>query len=350
MLIKDFVLDFDHKVKFGKNVLQCDGLSETSIGLETAKNAGTDGNHITGKSKESRPINIKVKIKNDEVDYLQRYFASGKEHTLYVGARKINCYTELSKIERDRGNLHSPPVLVLQLYAPDPYFYDVYDFGKNLAGVFPMFGFPWTSTLQYGFSTGYQIYDSRTIFENKGDVEVGIRVVFKAVRGTASNIRFTNLNTGQFVEAITELKQDDELEFSTVQGKKYIRLNGEDIFNTINRQSTFFGIAKGNNLLEYSAETGETNLDVFLYYVPKYTNGLVIDDITSEGHSYIPSGNSGVGAPINKDEILIELERKLDKISGGIVSGYTNFTGGIEVNGAPIVEEISDEELDELLK
>ncbi|MBQ5851514.1 MAG: phage tail family protein [Lachnospiraceae bacterium] len=349
MLIKDFELDFDHKIKFSKNILQCDGLSETSIGLETAKNAGSAGNHIIGKSKESRLINIKVKIDNSEVDYFQRYFASGIEHTLYVGTRKINCHTELSKIERDRGNLHSPPVLVLQLYAPDPYFYDVYDFGKNLAGTFPMLGFPWTSTLQYGFSTGYQIYDNKTVFENKGDVEVGIRIVFKATRGTASNIRFTNLNTGEFVEAITELKQDDELVFSTVQGEKYIRLNGDDIFNTINRQSTFFGIVQGNNLLEYSAETGKTNLEVFLYYVPKYTNGLVIDDVTPKGHSYAPGISSQGSTPINKDEILAELERKLDKLSGGIVRGYTNFTGGIEINGKPIIEEISEEELEELL-
>lgn len=352
MLIKDFKLDFDHTVIFDKYIKQCSGLSETSIGLDTAKNAGTDGDYVTGKSKESKAINIKVKIDNADVDYLQRYFARGAEHTLYVGDRKINCHTELSRIERDRDNLHSAPVLVLQLFAPDPYFYDQYDFGKNLAGVQPLLGFPWVSTVQDGFSMGYYIYDSRTIFENKGDTNVGIRVVFRASRGTASNIRFTSLNTGEFVEALTEMEQDDELEISTVEGKKYIHLNGKDVFNTINRQSKFFSLAAGNNLLEYSAETGETNLDVYLYYVPKYSNGLVIDDYSNTLSSGDNSNTSSAvtTAPADEDKIAAELKRKLDKLSGGVVSGYVNFTGGLDVDGEPIARAISIEELNEILK
>lgn len=278
MLIKDFKLDFDHKIIFDDKILQCDGLCETVTAYETADNAGMDGSHVIGKRKESGAINIKVKITNDKADYLQRYFAAGSEHILYVGHRKIKCCTELSKIERDRGNLHSAPVLILQMYAPDPYFYDVYDFGKNLAGIQPMFGFPWSATTQDGFATGYRIFHDKTIFENKGDVDVGIKVIFKAARGTAENVRFTNLDTSEFVEVITSMELKDTLEISTVTGDKYIRLNGVDIFNTVNRKSKFFALAVGNNLLKYSAHTGETNLDVYLYYVPKYTNGLVVDN------------------------------------------------------------------------
>ena len=278
MIVKDFVLDFDHKVFLGDNVFQCDGLTEISNAFETARNAGAEGEYIIGKTKNGRPINIRAKITNAEADGLQRYFAQGEEHTLYIGNRKINCYCELSKIERSNGNLNVFPVLALQLFAPDPYFYDVFNFGENLAGVQPMFGFPWMSTKQDGFATGYKIFGGRVAFANKGDVAVGFNVKFKAARGTAKNIRFSNLDTGEFIEVLCDLIQDDELEISTITGKKYIKLNGVDIFNQINRKSTFFSLSKGNTLLGFSAEVGETNLDAYLYCVPKYTNGLVIDD------------------------------------------------------------------------
>ena len=279
MRIKDFKLDFNHEVIFDKKILQCEGLTETYVNYETAKNAGADGNIILGQSKESRVISIKVKIDNANGDMLQRYFASKREHTLYIGKRKINCVCELSKIAREqRGNLYEIPVLILQFYCSDPYFYDVYDFGKNLAGIQPMFGFPWSSTATDGFSTGYRIYNSRTVFQNKGDANVGFKIIFKAIKGIAKNIRFTHLGTGEFVEILTDMEQGDKLEISTIEGSKYVKLNKQDIFNSINRKSTFFNISTGDNLLEYSAEEGQTNLDVILYYVPKYTNGLVINN------------------------------------------------------------------------
>ena len=107
---------------------------------------------------------------------------------------------------------------------------------------------------------------------------MGFKIIFKAIKGIAKNIKFSHLGTGEYLEILTDMEQGDKLEISTIEGSKYVKLNKQDIFNSINRQSTFFNISTGDNLLEYSAEEGQTNLDVILYYVPKYTNGLVINN------------------------------------------------------------------------
>ena len=75
-----------------------------------------------------------------------------------------------------------------------------------------------------------------------------------------------------------ELTEGDVLEVSTVAGDCYIRLNGEDIFDKIDHMSDFFKLSIGDNFLQYSADIGETEMNVYLYYTPKYLNGL--EDIT----------------------------------------------------------------------
>lgn len=277
MLLDNYVLDFDHTVYFeGDKILKIDGLSELSTTYATTGNASSNGTIIIGRNINSRSVNIVCSVARNKADYLMRYFKPQNEFILYVGDRKINCACEFSKISYDDG-YELDPFITLTLLCPDPYFYDVSDFGKNIAGIMPLFGFPWRATKADGIRFGYRIFSDRTIFANAGDAAVGLKVIFVAARGTADNISIENLRTGQFVKVNLHLNKGDKLEISTITGQKYIKKNGEDAFVNIDRLSDFFTLSVGDNLLKYNAEIGKTNLDAYLYYTPIYINGEVVE-------------------------------------------------------------------------
>lgn len=279
MYYKDFILNFNNEVSVqAGQILSIKGLSEITASYKTLDNAIGDGEIIVGRSANSRSPKINFKVSAYLADTMQRYFRVASDHVLYIDERKINCNIKSSTLVWDDG-YDNDPVLELILYCPDPYFYDVSDFGQNIAGIQPMFGFPWTATIDDGITFGYRIFSDSTIFANAGDKPVGFRAVITASRGDATNVKFENLVTGDFLRVNVSLAQGDVLEFSTVQkqGEQYIRKNGVDIFADIDRLSDFFLLARGDNYLKYSADTGVTNLDVVLYYTPVYSNGMEVD-------------------------------------------------------------------------
>ena len=279
MYYKDYILDFNHEVSIrASQILKITGLADIIATYKTLDNAIGDGEIVVGRSANSRNPKIEFEVLHELADTMQRYFRIASDHVLYIGDRKINCNIKSSTLEWGDGYDNNPTLEII-LYCADPYFYDVSDFGKNIAGIQPMFGFPWTATIDEGITFGYRIFSDKTIFENLGDKPVGFRIVITATRGIASNVKFENLNTGDFIRVVSDMEEGDVIEFSTVQkkGEQYIKKNGVDIFANIDRLSDFFLLERGDNFLQYSADSGTTNLDVVLYYTPVYSNGMVVE-------------------------------------------------------------------------
>ncbi len=72
------------------------------------------------------------------------------------------------------------------------------------------------------------------------------------------------------MRVMVDMEKGDVLTVNTNMGSQRIELNGENIFHKIDRNSRFFQINVGDNIVKYSAEENYTNLDVRLYYTPKY--------------------------------------------------------------------------------
>ncbi len=277
MKLKNYRLDFDHKYLLtGDNLLEVEGLSYSSASFETSLDATGEGSVVIGSTLNNREISILSKVKLELADYSIRFFAPKKEMILYVGERTIKCIVNDSSIIYNTTRRADPNIRI-NLMCPDPYFYDINDFGENIAGVMPMFGFPWTATIARGITFGYRIYSDTTIFKNKGDKPVGFKIVFVSARGESSGIKFENLLTGEYIKVNIELNQGDKLEISTMYKNIYIRKNGENMLSKVDRISEPFRLDVGDNLLKYSADAGQTNLDAYLYYTPAYSNGEVIE-------------------------------------------------------------------------
>ncbi len=274
----DINLIFDEAVTFyGSEISHISGLTDINYTHTTVDRADGLGQLVIGTLVNPRVIYLSVSMRDRVADSTLRYFKRGVVHTLRVGGRSTECRCEHAALDFDNGfKLH--PTLSLTLFCADPYFYAHDDFGQNLAGVQPLFGFPWTPTKKSGIACGYRIFSDTTIFHNTGDEVVGIRVVFKATRGTATDPSFINQTTGKAVrlKGVT-LNKGDTLELSTIKGDKYVKLNGVSVYAKVTRDSDIVYMLRGDNRLKFDAETGFTNIDVYLHYRPKYLSGLEVD-------------------------------------------------------------------------
>ena len=72
------------------------------------------------------------------------------------------------------------------------------------------------------------------------------------------------------VKSVTVLDSRTEKNLLSEITEKSITLNGENIINRINRQSSFFNLKVGTSTIKYSSEKGYVNIDVNIYFYKKY--------------------------------------------------------------------------------
>lgn len=164
----------------------------------------------------------------------------------------------------------------ISIVCPFPFFYSVSSRSTFFSSIEPLFEFPFSNE-----SLAEPLIEFSAIRTNpernidySGDVEVGVTISIKA-SGEASNITLFNATTREImrintdtIEAITGngIVDKDEIVISTVKGQKSAVLIREgqtiNILNSINKDAAWFQISKGSNIFMYSAETGQSNLQI----------------------------------------------------------------------------------------
>ena len=149
----------------------------------------------------------------------------------------------------------------------EPYFSDAKNSGNYLTLISPQFTFPLAICPKK--IMGYRTFKPVMPLVNDGDKETGIEIIVTAKRGKMDNIKLT-LNNKEYIKVNQTLKQWDILKINTNARKKSITLNGENIINKIDRNSTFFSLRIGKNILKYECENGSTNIDIDVQFYRKY--------------------------------------------------------------------------------
>lgn len=121
-----------------------------------------------------------------------------------------------------------------------------------------------------GMITGYRTLHKEVVLANDGDVSTGVQIQFVAKRGGVKNPKITNVRTGQFMRVFCDMSLGDILLVDTNARHQVIELNGVNYYQHMDRKSEPFELAVGDNYLEYDADENYTNLDVNLFYRPKY--------------------------------------------------------------------------------
>lgn len=185
--------------------------------------------------------------------------------------RSIDCRVETAPVWDN--SVRRIQEFMIQLYCNNPFFFDLEEEKKEIALWKGNFEFP-LEILQEGIELGYRQDNLIVNIFNKGHVNCGMRVEFKATATVVNPLLF-NVNTRQFIKVNITLKAGEKLIINTTFGNKTITLvkfNGikENALHYIDYNSTFLQLDIGDNLLRYDAEEGLENLDVSIYFKRLY--------------------------------------------------------------------------------
>jgi hypothetical protein len=276
------------------------GLESSEFEISTSQNALVDGETVDGKKIKARPIHIEARFRSNADNAKNRaeiikFFNpkyTGKALIVLMGVSRNIEYELEGWTFKKQVNMDENLKILVDLKCPDPYMLNVDNFGQNMAKVTPMFAFPWRVSghnqvavydsadagnshylrgcaLQ-GHVASYKVFKSDVLLLNDGDVPTGVQIRFKAARGPVTNPKITNTMTGEYMRVKVAMEQGDELIIDTDEHHQIIELNGVNTYQKIDRHSVPFQLVVGDNYLVYDADSNYTNMDVYLYYRPKY--------------------------------------------------------------------------------
>lgn len=279
------------RVKREFGITAITGLEASELEISTTDNALVDGSTVDGKRIKNRPIHIEATLRDSKNNDVNRQRIIKFFNPKYTGKLTVNHSGTKRNIEYElegwnfvaKSNVYNQLSIVVDLMCPDPFLKNIDNFGQNMADISKHIAFPWRVVKEKvvvpepfkglalaGQITGYRTLTKEVRLPNDGDVPTGLQIQFIAERGPCTNPKITLLATGQFVRVKIGMNQGDVLLVDTNKRHQVIELNGENVYQKIDRLSEPFELAVGDNYLEYDADEDYTNLDVRIFYTPLY--------------------------------------------------------------------------------
>ena len=268
------------EIEMNKNtdikIIDIEGIEASSYTINTISSE-QDGAIVTSTKIEPREITITGDIeknKNETAnrDKLIRFFNPKVTGELYITRNNVERKIQyrVSSLDFATNKLFEYIQFTLVLESTeDPYFEDANNRGNNLTLISPQFTFPLVIMQERKKIMGYKVYKPYMPLVNDGDKETGLEIVITASRGQMKNIKLT-LNDNEYIKVNQTLNQWDVLTINTNPRKKSVTLNGTNIINEIDRNSTFFSIGIGKSILKYECDDGATNIDINVKFYRKF--------------------------------------------------------------------------------
>ena len=286
----NFHLDINLKFKSnGKSIevgkgkpyrlLSIEGLEASDYEIFSTDNVMGDGANVNNKKIKARNLMPEIKYVGDneniERQRIISFFNLHKKGELTVTINEIARVIEyeVNSLKFNQQNINNPLKFLVNLYCPDPFFKDVTETRTDVSTEIGGFEFPLEIPTE-GLELSIRTINYITNIYNGGSVETPIRVVLRAI-GTVENPIIENLDTGEYIRVKRTLSKGDVLEINTEFGNKRVEIirddgSRENVFNYIDYKSKFFSIDSGDTRLKYGADLGDSNLDVYIYYTPRY--------------------------------------------------------------------------------
>ena len=270
----------NNEIEMNKNVdikiIDIEGIEASSYTINTISSE-QDGAIVTSTKIEPREITITGDIEKDKNetanrDKLIRFFNPRAIGEFYINRNNIERKIQyrVSSLDFATNKLYEYIQFTLVLESTeDPYFEDANNRGNNLTLISPQFTFPLVIMTTRKKIMGYKVYKPYMPLVNDGDKETGLEIIITASRGQMKNIKLT-LNDNEYMQVNVTLNQWDVLTINTNPRKKSVTLNGINIINKIDRNSTFFSIGIGKSILKYECDDGATNIDINVKFYRKF--------------------------------------------------------------------------------
>lgn len=275
------VMELSHPEKSGMLIYDITGIGAADASINVSEMSTTDGAIYGSARLNSRNIVLSIRFYGIDIESIRhktyKYFPIKRKVTLEFTTDNrisvIDGYVE----KNDPQIFQEQEYTQISIICPYPYFYEGGDGGTNITyfyGVKPLFEFPFSNeSLTEPLIEFSEIIrePTKSIIYN-GDASVGIKI-FIHVYGSVKNITIANLDTQEAMRIDTDkiatimgspLQTADEIEISTVQGEKYIRLLRDGVYtnilNSLGRDADWFQLVKGDNRFAFTAEEGMSKL------------------------------------------------------------------------------------------
>lgn len=259
------------------------GISDSPVDLLSTRGYLQDGETAIGELLRPRPIAFTAQIFGNSM--LQIYerrselikFLNPKKGLFTIiysndfATRKVigrvSGPPRAVSLETNRTALTQP--LQVQIRCDNPYLLDELETRVDLAVIVPLFEFELEFAPDIRFSS---LANKQITIDNQGHVNTPIRVEW---RGAVTNPVLTNDTTGEFIKVNLTLLDGQVLTIDTSYGNKSVTITDTDgteidSFGSIDLSSTFFDLELGENLLTYSADSGEDSAILSIYYHQRY--------------------------------------------------------------------------------
>lgn len=150
----------------------------------------------------------------------------------------------------------------LQYEANNPFWYSATEIIESFKSVEPLLEFPFTMSTLTPIIFGNLIPANSAT--NDGQVQAPMTI---RIEGACINPEILNKTTGEFIRFINfSMGANDTLEIDTTFGQKKVLLNGANVFNKLDFNSTFFNLVLGENIIDFNDETGSTAATINFIY------------------------------------------------------------------------------------
>lgn len=241
------------------------GIDTVSVSLAQAKGINQVGATVQSKNVQPRPVNITGYLVGDMQEQNKNKLLSvirpdlgGK---LYADDYYLNVYpTATPTIEPKRWGAK----FQFSLLAAYPYWCKDDSASATLAGVQPLFKFPWNVSrpFRFGQLVETQFFNVR----NQGQVPVPFTATFVA-SGDVVNPQITNALTGKYVLIKKSMVSGERLVVEITHDRTYVTSSVDgDCRGALDPKSTLYELDVGDNVLKPEATSGKTNLQVDISY------------------------------------------------------------------------------------
>ena len=218
----------------------------------------------------------------DEVDEFFRY--PEDEHKIIVSYKNKTRWIkgQIEVFDLPLGYVGAPQAFNLSVLCTDPLFRSMDEFGKDIANILPMWGWPFFSPMNpsdynnpvasadpyvtKGNITGVYEFEQKAFLANDGDFPTFPRAVITTTAQTSHIILY--VDEARLVIIEDTLNPSDTLEVDF--GEETVFKNGVNINSKINRQSVFFSIPRGGIDFRYAASKNVSAIHVTIYYNQLY--------------------------------------------------------------------------------
>lgn len=255
------------------------GIDFPNFSVYSDKNGVGDGDLLSGKRIDNRDVQVKCKSIDPRANAAIReatisFFNPKYTFKVYITYQGVTRWIEgeLQGFSCPSENIYRPMALTVKFFCKDPMLKSVDDFGKDIASISAGFGFPYVEThldddpVIPAYADIYS-YNHEVVIENDGDAMTYPRVTIN-FQGSALNPKIYKDNC--YVRILGRFHEGDvvDIDFENCTIKK----NGVNWIQNIDRSSTFtaMGLNLGDSKVGFSADDGDGNMAVYVYYNKLY--------------------------------------------------------------------------------